>query len=147
MSAPTPDGNETSDCQSHHDVINMCSDPFGQLEMSDNVPTIFDSETTIARDDSGVIVSEKRSDDIRPRVSQFAVTKHLDRCSELKRKGNLEERVHPLDALQSLNSKAESFVRRQREEEVPLEPFVSNPFLMNVCHLRALLNNLADVRD
>jgi len=31
-------------------------------------------------------------------------------------------------------------IAKQREEEVPLEPFISNPFLMNVCHLRAILN-------
>lgn len=144
MTSPTSDVTKSSDCRSHHDVI-LYFDPFGQLEMIDNTLAIFKSETTFARDDSGEIVDEKRSDDVHP-----AVTTNLNRrsASELtKRKGNHDGGVNPLEALQSLNSKAESFMRRQREEEVPLEPFVSNPFLMNVCHLRALLNNLADAKD
>ena len=53
----------------------------------------------------------------------------------------------PLKALQSFNASAEQFVRKQREEEVPLEPFVSNPFLLNVCQLRSLLNQLADKKE
>jgi len=55
--------------------------------------------------------------------------------------------VNPLKALQSLNISAENFVRKQREEEVPLEPFVSNPFLLSVCQLRSLLKQLSDKKE
>ena len=123
MISPTPDVTESSDCSSYHDVI-VYSDPFGQLEIIDNTPAIFESKTTFARNDSGEIVAEQRSGDIHPRSSHSALTSILKGrpASELtKRKGNDSDGVvNPLDTLQSLNSKAESFVRRQREEEVPL---------------------------
>ena len=127
MASPTPDVTESSDCPSYHDVI-VYSDPFGQLEIIDNnTPAKFESETTFARNDSGEIVDGKRSGDIHPRSSHSAVTSNPNGRPppELtKRKGNDSDGVvNPLDTLQSLNSKAESFVRRQREEEVPLEPF------------------------
>ena len=114
MTSPTHDVTQSSACPSYHDVI-VYSDPFGQLELIDNMP---------ARNDSGEIVTEQRSGDIHPRFSHSAVTSNIYQrpASELtKRKGNDSDGVvNPLDTLQSLNSKAESFVRRQREEEVPL---------------------------
>jgi len=48
------------------------------------------------------------------------------------------------EKFQSLNAKTNEFIVKQREEEVPLEFFISNPFLLSVCHLRALLNQYRD---
>merc|ERR1711915_557247 len=43
-------------------------------------------------------------------------------------------------AAATASAATKELIVKQREEEVPLEPFISNPFLMSVCHLRALLN-------
>lgn len=49
-------------------------------------------------------------------------------------------------SLAELDKKATDFMRKQREEAVPLEPFISNPLLMNVCQLRSIFNLLSQKR-
>ena len=65
----------------------------------------------------------------------------------IDRKSNDDVVGASFKALQSFNASAEQFVRKQKEEEIPLEPFVSNPFLLNVCQLRSFLNQLSDKND
>jgi len=72
----------------------------------------------------------------------FFTSFYLDFSSE--RYGVARTSGSPGDKLRSLSKATNEFIVKQREEEVTLEPFISNPFLMSVCHLRAILNQYRD---
>jgi len=91
-------------------------------------------------------MSDGRTGDVKNADSNGSLTPTQRRPQSPKGKSG-DDVVNPLKALRSLNTSAEKFVRKQREEEVPLEPFVSNPFLMSVCQLRSLLNLLSDKKE
>ena len=91
-------------------------------------------------------LSDGRTGDVKNADSNGSLTPTQRRPQSPKGKSG-DDVVNPLKALRSLNTSAEKFVRKQREEEVPLKPFISNLFLMSVCQLRSLLNQLSDKKE
>jgi len=93
-----------------------------------------DHELNRESNDEGIIISflEKCADHILSKLSNL---------SNYVNEGSLVTNSSAAAVASAASAATSDFIVKQREEEVPLELFVTNPFLMNVCSLRALLNH------
>lgn len=94
-------------------------------------------ETFSESNNEGIIISflEKCADHVMSKLSNV---------SNCVNEGSFVTNSSAAVAASAASAATSDFIVKQREEEVPLELFVTNPFLMNVCSLRALLNHYRD---